>query len=217
MQYLLLARHGNTFAPDQKVVWVGARNNLPLVASGINQANNLAEALKNACVKPDQIYAATLERTVAYAKIIHDQLKLSKDVKLDDRLNEIDYGEWSGLTSDEIKMQFSEDELIGWNEKGLWPKTFVGSELNMESQIESFVNEVLKTNKHIRLALAVTSNGRLKYFLKLIPESYKKYVCAGKWKVSTGNICILGYEAENWHLLCWNEKANNWANWSNYF
>ncbi len=69
MQYLLLARHGNTFAPGQKVVWVGARNDLSLVESGLAQAHVLAEALEKASVKPDAIYAATLKRTTNTHKL----------------------------------------------------------------------------------------------------------------------------------------------------
>ena len=38
---LLLARHGNTFDKGDKVVWVGARTDLPLTAKGREQARAL--------------------------------------------------------------------------------------------------------------------------------------------------------------------------------
>ena len=42
---LLLARHGNTFEPSDKVVWVGARTDLPLTSMGREQAAALGEGL----------------------------------------------------------------------------------------------------------------------------------------------------------------------------
>jgi probable phosphoglycerate mutase len=35
---LILSRHGNTFSPQDAVVWVGAKQDLPLVDSGVLQA-----------------------------------------------------------------------------------------------------------------------------------------------------------------------------------
>ena len=205
MQYLLLARHGNTFAPDQRVFWVGARNDLSLVESGIAQAHCLAQALKIAAISPEAIYAASLKRTLKYAQIIQDQLQLSEHVVLDSRLNEIDYGNWSGLSNDEIKSKYGDIELNEWNEQGKWANSFDDSELDIEEQIGSFVREAIINQADKKLILAVTSNGRLKYFLKLIPDIYREYLEKTKWKVATGNICLLSYEKSSWRLICWNE------------
>jgi broad specificity phosphatase PhoE len=206
MQYLLLSRHGNTFAPGQKAVWVGARNDLPLVDSGIEQAQSLAKALKDASIKPEMTYAATLKRTASYAQIIHDQLQLTKSMILDKRLNEIDYGSWSGLSNDEIKSRFGDIELNEWNQHGKWPAAFAGLESVIEKQVESFVEEVIERQADKKMTLAVTSNGRLKYFLKLIPDIYSQYIEKSKWKVATGNICLLSYSEGLWNLICWNES-----------
>jgi broad specificity phosphatase PhoE len=212
VQYLLLARHGNTFAPGQKVVWVGARNDLPLVESGLMQAKNLATAMKELAIKPETIYAATLKRTVVYAEIIHDQLNLVKDVILDKRLDELDYGGWSSLTSEEIKAQYGEEELKDWNDHGVWPQTFTGSEIIVEEQVKNFIEQVVEIEPNNKLSLAVTSNGRLKYFLKILPDIYNDYIEKSKWKVSTGNICLFGYENGIWKLLLWNENPHSLNN-----
>ena len=209
MQYLLLARHGNTFAPGQKVVWVGARNDLPLVDSGLLQAQSLAEALKEASIKPAVLYAATLRRTVSYAQIIHDHLQLSNEVILDKRLDEIDYGNWSGLSSDEIKEQFGDVKLNEWNQQGKWPTVFSGSESVVEAEVKSFVQDIIENQAHKQLTLTVTSNGRLKYFLKLIPDVYDQYMEQCKWKVATGNMCLLGFEKGVWYPICWNENPRS--------
>lgn len=211
MQYLLLARHGNTFAPGQKVVWVGARNDLPLADSGVAQAHLLASVLVELSIKPDAIYAASLKRTATYAQIIQNQLRLSKEVHIDERLNEIDYGQWSGLSNEEIKRQFGDTELKEWNQQGKWPLSFVGSESSIEEQVRSFVQEIMVSQTEKKLTLAVTSNGRLKYFLKLLPGIYRQFIDKSKWKVATGNICLLSYEMGELGLICWNENPQSSA------
>lgn len=203
---MLLARHGNTFAPGQKVVWVGARNDLPLVDSGLAQAEFLAQAMEKAAIKPEAIYAATLKRTISYAQIVHSRLQLPGAVSLDKRLDEIDYGEWSGLSNDEIKAQFGDAELNDWNELGKWPRIFNCLESDIEEQVKSFGQELVKDRLDNKITLAVTSNGRLKYFLKLMPNVYRRYVKESAWKVATGNICLLGYEECDWRLILWNEN-----------
>ena len=42
---ILCARHGNTFAPGQRAVFVGAKEDLPLTEEGETQARDLAIAL----------------------------------------------------------------------------------------------------------------------------------------------------------------------------
>lgn len=205
MTYLLLARHGNTFATGDKVTWVGASNDLPLVESGLAQAKSLAQVLLENEIKPAALYSGPLKRTKEYATIIRDALQLSPDIQIDSRLNEIDYGAWSGLTSEEIKEKFGQDELDAWNLQGKWPVTFVGNEAEVEAEVNSFVQDIMSSYLENQLALAVTSNGRLKYFLKLLPDIYAEYIKVSKWKVSTGNICLLKCDKRSNHLVCWNE------------
>lgn len=55
MTKILLARHGNTFGPGDTPVWVGAKEDLPLVESGEAQARALGEALAAAGLTPGRI------------------------------------------------------------------------------------------------------------------------------------------------------------------
>ena len=45
---ILFARHGNTFGPGDKVVWVGRETDLPLVEKGLAQAEAAGQALVRA-------------------------------------------------------------------------------------------------------------------------------------------------------------------------
>ncbi|MGA9265082.1 MAG: histidine phosphatase family protein, partial [Rhodomicrobium sp.] len=66
---LLLARHGNTFEPSDKVVWVGARTDLPLTAKGREQAAALGEGLQPMKSVIKRIVSGPLQRTREHAGI----------------------------------------------------------------------------------------------------------------------------------------------------
>jgi broad specificity phosphatase PhoE len=203
MQYLLLSRHGNTFAPTDKIVWVGAHNDLPLVESGIKQADTLGQALLDSCLIPQTIYTGPLKRAFIYAQIIRDKLSLDIPLQIDSRLQEIDYGKWSGLCDQEIREQFGDDELDQWRNKGIWPESFNSSEKEIIAQVFSFVDDIIIKQPAKRLTLAVTSNGCLKYFLQLVMNTQNK---PNKWKVSTGQTCLLAFINSTWEIVAWNES-----------
>src|SRR5277367_5832540 len=108
--YLVLARHGNTFEPGQKTVWVGARNDLALSTRGIEQAQELAEACKENGITFDTIVSGPLRRTRDYARIVRDSIKAEAAPLVDERLDEIDYGSWSGLSDQEVIERFGESD-----------------------------------------------------------------------------------------------------------
>ena len=84
---LYLIRHGNTFAPGDKVTWVGSQNDLPLVESGIQQAQTLSSALQKQNIIPkaeQQVYIDRIKHELevlqganlsSYFLIIYDILE----------------------------------------------------------------------------------------------------------------------------------------------
>jgi len=67
---LILARHGNTFGPDDTPVWVGANEDLPLVEKGLEQSRAMGEALRTLNQLPDRIIAGPLKRTRTGARLV---------------------------------------------------------------------------------------------------------------------------------------------------
>jgi broad specificity phosphatase PhoE len=206
MQYLLISRHGNTFAPTDKVVWVGANNDLPLVESGNNQATVLAQTLDEAGLIPQVIHTGPLKRTFCHAQIIRDKLSKNIPIQIDNRLREIDYGKWSGLTDQEIKEQFGDEELDHWRNNGIWPASFNGSEQETIDAVLSFADDTVIKQPDRKLTLAITSNGCIKYFLKLLANEENNLV--GKWKVATGQVSLLAFSKSTWELMAWNESPH---------
>lgn len=81
------------------------RKDSPLTEKGIKQANELAKRIKN--INFNVIYSSPLGRAMETAKIIRAQR--NTPIIKDDRLMEIDLGDWEGLNEKEIKVKNSKE------------------------------------------------------------------------------------------------------------
>ncbi len=201
---LILARHGDTFNPGDRVVFVGASNDLPLTEKGRAQAAALGECLARLKLQDCPILCGPLQRTRIFAQIAAAHLTPTPLITVDFRLNELDYGLWAGLTNQEIKDRYGEDELTGWDTQSIWPQNagWPESEAVVTSEVLSLVQEIRATGA--TSAVVVSSNGRLRYFLKSIPGAFEQYALAGEAKVRTGNICMLEFTKDKGRVCGWN-------------
>lgn len=202
---IILARHGNTFAAGEKVCWVGSRNDLPLVEQGVLQAQKVGQSLQE--VPIEAIYFAPLKRTHDFAQIVAEFAKTAPLMKEDKRLTELDYGDWSGLTDDEVAEQFGADALENWVNKSIWPQQsgWASSESIVSEEIRDFIAEITSQVADSANVLIVSSNGRLRYFLKLIVGEFEKRAAAKSFKVATGKVCLLAKVDSKFCVELWNE------------
>ncbi len=203
---LLLARHGNTFEAGDKVVWVGARTDLPLTAKGRDQAAALALGLMPLGPRIDRVISGPLKRTREHAGIAAKGLGLSAPVLIDERLREIDYGLWEAKSTGEIEALGGGAELRAWNESGQWPALpqWSPSPEAIAANIATLCAELAALREEDQAVLLVTSNGILKFFLKLVPGAFEEMASRGALKVATGHCCALAYNDQGWRLLFWN-------------
>lgn len=190
---ILLARHGNTFEAGETAVWVGKNNDLPLTAEGEVQARRLGAALRRQRLFPDAIFCGTLQRTRRFARIVVDEISADDTAHVDPRLDEIDYGDWAGLSNAEIEARPAwADELKAWNERGVWPASanWRDTEKAVAGRVESLLADVIARFPTEARLLLVTSNGILRFFAKvggLAPEAAKmKTGLLGKLIVTEG-------------------------------
>jgi broad specificity phosphatase PhoE len=87
---MVLVRHGET-VPNRRGLLLG-RADPPLTEEGCRQAAQLADALRG--LRPAAVVASPLARARATAEPI--AAAAGRAVRIDDRLVEIDYGEWEG-------------------------------------------------------------------------------------------------------------------------
>jgi broad specificity phosphatase PhoE len=94
MLHLLLTRHGLTTAGSRAVL--GGQLDVGLTDEGRAQARALADRL--AGIRIDRVISSPMQRALETAQVI----ATGRPVEVDDRLREVDYGRWEGLTSAEI-------------------------------------------------------------------------------------------------------------------
>ncbi len=207
---LLLARHGNTFEAGEAATWVGARTDLPLTAKGREQADALGAALEPLQPRLKRVIAGPLRRTREHAAIAARRLGFDASAGIDERLREIDYGAWENKTSDEIREAGGEAELAAWDKRGVWPSTPGWSPPPdaIANNAAAAANELAAALSGEDAALAVTSNGIVRFFLKLVPGAFGAMQADGALKVATGNCCALAFENGAWRVAFWNRPPN---------
>jgi probable phosphoglycerate mutase len=94
MLTLILTRHGQAAAGD---VMLGGQLDMPLTREGLEEAEALARRLTG--VRIDRIIASPMLRALETAQTI----ATGRPVEVDERLRELDYGRWEGLTAAEIE------------------------------------------------------------------------------------------------------------------
>ena len=101
MLTVLLTRHGHTdrSEPEQ---YLGQRIHATLTERGRRDAERLAERLEG--VHVDRIISSPLGRAVETSTIL--AARVHAEVETDERLTELDYGAWEGLTVEVIDEKF---------------------------------------------------------------------------------------------------------------
>jgi probable phosphoglycerate mutase len=139
--------------------------------------------------------------------------KLKASLCIDERLREIDYGLWEGKSSEEIRALGGHHELRAWNEKGEWPRSpqWTPSPETIEANAVGLAGELAAELPGERSSLLVTSNGILKFFLKLVPGAYEEMAARGALKVATGNCCALRHGESGWQVAFWDCEPSQLA------
>jgi broad specificity phosphatase PhoE len=195
---LILCRHGNTFAKGEKVVMVGAREDLPLTEQGIEQARAVANALVSSQIVPARIVSGPLQRTRVFAEEVKTITRSEAELEIDPRLTEFDYGAWSGLSNEEIVALSGAEALEAWQERSERPSgvTFSPSIADARADAAALLSEFVDPRGS---CIVVTSNGRLREFGHLLAPAAN----STSYKVKTGHSCVLVCEGDAWHVVGW--------------
>ena len=202
---LLIARHGNTFLPDETPRRVGQHTDIPLVASGIEQADSLGHYLKNNNLIPDVIYCSELMRTQQTAQGIVDVLKKTIPVHIDDRFNEIDYGVDENKTEAEVIARVGKDAIVAWDTAATVPDGWQIDPEQIKQQWQQFAKAQLDST-NVQTVLVVTSNGIARFAPCLLPDE-QVFDAQYARKIATGALCQLSYQENQWQTDLWNYRA----------
>jgi probable phosphoglycerate mutase len=176
------------------------------VEEGRAQAKRVATGLSQVAYSPDVMCCSSLKRTKEFAEIIKKECRLTVSVVKDKRLNELDYGWWGGLTSEQIAARGSVVDLQQWNDRGVWPLSagFSSSPSEIVSELRFFLNEIYERYGSKAEVLAVTSNGRLKFLLQFDTNALKIALDRESVKVKTGHAVVAQYDGRHLTIEAWN-------------
>lgn len=204
---LLIARHGNTFGPTDTVTRVGITD-LPLVESGIKQAQLLGNYLKNHDLVPDVIFTSQLKRAIQTASEAQAAMNTHLPMESLSIFNEIDYGPDENLPESQVVARIGEKALHAWETEGTVPNGWKVNPADLIKNWQDFAG-MLKKHHPGKKCLLVTSNG-IARFSPYLTGDFKKFCTQFNIKLSTGAFSILENQSDSklWQCQHWNIKPS---------
>ncbi|MBI5447939.1 MAG: histidine phosphatase family protein [Gammaproteobacteria bacterium] len=202
---LLIARHGNTFGPDETVRRVGLTD-LPLVESGLLQGHALGAYLKKNQLIPDVIFTSTLKRTLQTAE--QAQLAMQTHLPLQPLkiFNEIDYGIDENKPETAVIARLGQAALQAWETQAHVP---TGWQVNPEEIIQHWQDFSTQLTQDYRgkIILVITSNG-IARFAPYLTGDFASFSAQHSIKIATGGLCLFEKTLTDsaWRCLQWNIK-----------
>lgn len=198
MTKLIIARHGNTFGPEDTPTRVGARTDIPLVQSGIEQAKRIGAYFQEHHISPDVIYSSELKRaqqTAFYAV-------RNKPITLLSCFNEIDYGPDENKTEPEVIARVGEKAIDNWNKHAIVPQGWL---VNPEAIIQNWLDfgSMIQKKHEGQTIFVVTSNG-IARFAPYLTADFSGFCAQHSIKLKTGALCSFQYANSNWTVNYWN-------------
>lgn len=192
MKRLVLLRHGET-------EWSAAmkhtsRTDVPLTAAGERAARALGRRLGDLGVVPTRRISSPRRRAVDTARLAG----LGQGLVTDERLVEVDYGEYEGLTTVEIRRQ--RPSWVLWRDSSPGGESMEQAGQRADDLLASLAPEegegdvVLVGHGHFLRVLAAR-------YLDLSPYQARQLV------VGTASVSVLGHEHEWRAVLLWNDRA----------
>lgn len=196
---LIIARHGNTFTPDQTPTRVGARTDLPLVERGEDQALRLGHHLKSQKLIPDMVFTSNLRRTIDTARLACVAMMCSAPNTPLSFLNEIDYGADENKPEPDMIAKHGELALKRWDDLGEMPDGWSPRPDTIIDSWKFFLDGCVKEYQNKKI-LVITSNGIARFALNHAENGHTVPL-----KLSTGSYGILKYDGK-WSVTDWNIK-----------
>lgn len=198
---LFFARHGNTFEAHETPRIVGAHEDLALTQKGEDQAQAVGDAIKASGIVLKTIVSGPLIRTRRFAEIVAERIGFAGAIRIDERLRELDFGAWSGLSDDEVADRFGQEALDDWRKRGRphGAARWAPGENEIRSNLRALAADLAGGEP----ALCVTSNGVLRYAMELDPSAFASQGKDGGFRVKTGRLCAFRREGGQLRLMFW--------------
>lgn len=201
---VFLVRHGESVDNASGDRFSGVRNS-ELTKKGFDQAMATGRMLQPE--KIDRVYTSSMNRTVSTARAI--QSLTQGALVIESRLREVDYGDWEGLTRQDVNQRFSED-YSNWKKDPMkyWPTTGENPEDALKRAL-TFLSDLESTvvAENLRAVVVVTHKSIIRMLLCHLhgyPLSQLREI-----QVSPGSISEITLERSgNIQIRCENEVGH---------
>lgn len=218
---LIIARHGNTFLPEQTPTRVGRNTDLPLVEEQRGRA--IGKYLLSRGIALDKAYAAPLKRTMGTAQLALEELDSDLNIIPIDAFVEVDYGPDENKTENEVMMRLgreyvksdqltigSEDEYLKygknilkeWDAEAIVPQ---GWQVDAQQIIEAWHSFAAEIGEG-ETVLLCSSNGIIRFAPHILAQPYDEFCQQHEIKVATGSVSIFEEQNGKWMCSEWNSK-----------
>ena len=191
--YIYFARHGQTFWNIEERMQGSI--NTKLTDEGKRQAFLLGRRLAKENIS--KIYSSPLDRAYYTAQIVGDLLNL--DITRYDKLKEFSFGEWEGMTYDDIKAKYP----IQW--KNWTNKSFKFNIPNGECLIEGMnrivqsINEIIQDNSS---NIAIITHGTvIELYIHYLMNTDINKITMEKKVSKNGSISKIEVEGQNKKII----------------
>lgn len=198
--HLFLIRHAQT-KNNHDGRYQGSTD-APLNETGELQAKEIAERLADK--KFDAIYSSDLKRSLQTAEFVAKKHNLQ--IKQDERLREISFGDWEGMSYDEIK-KVSPDLLEKWIDDPANISPPNGETLKqLASRVTSAIDEIKANYKAEETVLLVTHAGVIRTLLCTVLgvdlNNHSQFDC------KTSSLSIVSFYDEHANLRLLNDISH---------
>jgi probable phosphoglycerate mutase len=195
-----IVRHGNTFDAGEPTRRIGARTDLPLVASGHKQARALGRAFAQQGLIFDRALAAPLQRTRSTIEAILAVQSQAPIVESADWLTEIDHGADEGQIESDVIARIGHDALAAWDAEAHAPDDWI---VDADRRIEGWRGLWDAGSGHM---LIVTSNGAARFALLSTEALRSQASDLPSLKLRTGAYGVIAREQGALRLIAWDRR-----------
>jgi broad specificity phosphatase PhoE len=200
MGLFYLARHGETkWNAENRIC---GRSDVPLSEAGRRQAKRLAERLKP--ISFDALYSSPLKRAIDTARFISERIGLEPVV--DDRLVELDYGQWEGKTLEEI-MKNDVNTLRAWEaDPGEVAPPGGESGLAAQQRVVHFLDSLAARHPKGQVAVVfhkTVCRLAICHVLGMSPSDYRR-----KLIMENAALSIIQPSEDDWQLITYNDTSH---------
>jgi len=201
LRLIIFLRHGQAINNTHRIL-AGRTPGIPLTETGINQAKQVAQFLKPFNISA--IYSSPIERAKKTAEIVAEHSSL--EVKLDERLIEIDMGKFTGIPYDKIFTSHGNVFLKFYEGHSSIEENGVETFVKVKERILELVNHVLTTHTNQNVLL-VTHMDPIKAMISTIidlkPQSLFELI------IQNGALTVIKEEEEKLSLSAFNVMDSN--------